>query len=1019
MSGGQPLSRWQHGAWLRARLDAAAGLQTARALRVTGPLDVDALRRRLVDLADRHPELAGRCVDTDAGPVLLPGAAPLLQVDAAGSADLVAEAVAPVDMAAGPLLRVRVHRLGPAEHVLLVLPHPVAVDPSALPGLVRALLTDDPPPWSPQPPPVPARRPATVPPLGLGSGRRGLELRRGVTVPVAPVGAVRVVEAVLAAVALLLRRYTGVGEVGLGLAMPGGSGLLRADLTGDPTVGQVVADVLQGVRAARHARPSDGGTAEVAVAVDALLAPGEPAWGAAVALGESGEPAPFGDLAAAPVALQRRAVPGDLLVTVRTAGGGPRVALVADPAAVPPGLVRWLAEDLPAVLAAVTAEPGGRASAVLPCPAAERRPDGPPRADAAFPAAELERSIPARFADVVRCYPDRPAVLADDGALSYAELARAAAGVTAAVRAVPPPGDGDRGRVALLLDHGVTMVTAIVGAVCAGRAYVPLDPGFPLDRLAGVLADAEPDVVLTTAALRPLAAELLGRAGRTAAVLDLPGLSGMDGAGPSDVDGDTPAYVLYTSGSTGRPKGVVQSHRGVLFQARNHALSHAVGAEDRVSVLTSFGFDPSVTDLFTALLTGAAAVPVDVRRHGLGHLAAALVDRGVTVYHSTPTLYRFLLGSLGRGTVLDRIRVVLLGGEELTRRDVEAHRRHFGPGSLLVNGYGATEVSFALQERVSAAFDGDRVPIGRPLDGLDVLLLAPDGQPACLAGEIAVRGRYVALGYRGGADSGRFGDLGDGIREYRTGDLGRRLPDGRIAYAGRRDRQVKVRGYRVELGEVEAALARRPGVAQAAAVARTEEAGGTTELLGYVVPAAGAVLDGRALRAELAAELPHYAVPRAVVVLDALPLTPTGKVDTRSLPVPARDRSDGSQTDPLRRLVAAAWCAELGVESVRADETFFEAGGHSLLLARVQRRLERELGRAVPLHRLFEHPTVAGQARWLADTAAGPDGTGTGPDAGAGTPADARLRDRMDRRRDARGRRGPRPAGGRGVGVPR
>lgn len=619
---------------------------------------------------------------------------------------------------------------------------------------------------------------------------------------------------------------------------------------------------------------------------------------------------------------------------------------------VPEGVLGWLAEDLPVVLA--TGE--------LAEPAAERRP-APLPDDPRFPASALDSSIPARFAAIAAAHPDRPAVLADDGTLTYAELAARAAAVAAAV----PSG----GRVGLVLDPGTDVVAAILGVLTAGSAYVPLDPGFPLARLAATAADADLGAVLASPDHRDLAARLA------------PGVPVLDPAavGPStgdeatpvvpvsstvDVGPDDAAYLLYTSGSTGRPKGVRQNHRGVLFQARNHALAHGVGAADRVGVVTSFGFDASVTDLFTALLTGAAAVPVDVRRHGVGHLLTALRERRVSVYHSPPTLFRYLVGSLGPGEVLGDVRVVLLGGEELTRRDVEAHRRHFPAGSLLVNGYGATEVSFALQERrtTDTPLDGGVVPIGRPLDGLDVLLTGPAG-PACLAGEIVVRGRAVAAGYRNRPDD-RFTDLGGGVREYRTGDLGRRLPDGRIVFAGRGDRQVKVRGHRVELGEVEAVLAGLPGVALAVVTARSERAGGTLEVLAHVTGTAPdpAALDPGTLRAALAERLPPYAVPRAVVVLDAMPLTPTGKVDARALPDPPRAEAS-TVDDPTEALVAAAWCAVLGVAAVGRDETFFDAGGHSLLLARLQQRLERDLGRTVPLHRLLEHPTVRSFSRWL------------------------------------------------------
>jgi non-ribosomal peptide synthetase component F len=272
---------------------------------------------------------------------------------------------------------------------------------------------------------------------------------------------------------------------------------------------------------------------------------------------------------------------------------------------------------------------------------------------------ELDTSIPARFVRQADEYADRIAVRADDGDLTYAELHRTAAGIAAAIAGA---GVGTGGHVGIALSHGVRMPAAIMGVLLSGNAYVPLDPSYPPDRLAYMARHARVCLVLVEPATAPLAAELIDV--RKLDVTTVPPAP-PGNAGPSTAD--SVAYVLYTSGSTGQPKGVLQNHRNVLFQVRNHVTSHQIGTADRISVLSSFSFDQSVTDLFTALLTGATAVLVDVRTHGLGHLARRLRDDGVTIYHSTPTVYRYLLGS--EGGRLSDIRVVLLGGEELTARD--------------------------------------------------------------------------------------------------------------------------------------------------------------------------------------------------------------------------------------------------------------------------------------------------------------------------------------------------------------
>jgi amino acid adenylation domain-containing protein len=452
---------------------------------------------------------------------------------------------------------------------------------------------------------------------------------------------------------------------------------------------------------------------------------------------------------------------------------------------------------------------------------------------------------------------------------------------------------------------------------------------------------------------------------------------------------DDPAYLLYTSGSTGAPKGVVQSHRNVLFGIANHIRNFGITPVDRMSVLTSFGYDMAVTDLFGALLSGAAAVPVDIRTHGLGHLADRLARGGVTIYHSTPTVYRYLCASLGAEGKLPAIRAVLLGGEEVIRHDVELARRHFAPDAVFVNGYGTTEISFATQYHVPAGVTVDEavVPIGHPLDGIEVLLVDPAGRPTCLTGEIVVRCPHVALGYwqRPELTAERFGSH-RGVRAYRTGDLARRLPDGRLVYLGRADRMVKIRGHRVELGEIESRLGALPGVGQGAVVARATP-NGDKEIIGYVVPSGP--LDPVSVRAALAAELPDFMVPRAIVPLGALPVGDTGKLDVDALPELTESTVDDT-ADGVEGVIAAIWRDVLGVAGIDRRTGFFELGGHSLQLALVQRRLEHELGVELPLARLVEFPTVAGLAGHLRDGMPASD------------PAVSRAAERARRRREAR-----------------
>ncbi|MET8833280.1 AMP-binding protein [Micromonospora sp. NPDC004540] len=551
-----------------------------------------------------------------------------------------------------------------------------------------------------------------------------------------------------------------------------------------------------------------------------------------------------------------------------------------------------------------------------------------------------------RFGEVAARHGERPALLGETHEVAYAELAAMAGGHAAAlVAAGIRPGD----RVALLTAHGAPTVAALLGALAAGCAYVPLDPGFPVDRLRHMLAAAGVTAVACAAEHRELAGELAG--GRTVLPLDQVPPAPLR---PVPVDPDALAYVLFTSGSTGVPKAVGQTHRNLAHVVDNQIAALAIGPADRLSLLASFSFDAAIPDLYPALLTGAAVVPVDLRRHGLAHAVEQLDRHRATVLHCTPTVYRYLLDTLGARR-LDTVRVVLLGGEQATYADAARGRDRFAPDCRLVNGYGATEMTFvARHELVLSTVDptaAGPLPIGTAFPGYRVDL-APD------TGELVVRSRHLAPGYLN-QDSDRFSVDADGVRSYRTGDLGRRLPGGELVCLGRLDRQVKVRGHRVELTEIEAVLAAQPGVAGARAIARDGE------LLAYARPA-GARPDPAALRAALAAALPGYALPRAVVLLDEFPLTVTGKVDERALPGPAAEVPPGeAPATDTERIVHDIWCAVLGRPAVGRTVSFFDAGGQSLLLGQVQQRLAERFGVRLPLLRLFDHPTVAAQAALL------------------------------------------------------
>ncbi|MGA5759621.1 amino acid adenylation domain-containing protein [Nonomuraea bangladeshensis] len=422
-------------------------------------------------------------------------------------------------------------------------------------------------------------------------------------------------------------------------------------------------------------------------------------------------------------------------------------------------------------------------------------------------------------------------------------------------------------------------------------------------------------------------------------------------------------YLAFTSGTTGEPKPVVAAEEPLARFLDWYAAEFALTADDRFALLAGLAHDPLLRDVWTPLTLGATLhVPAQDRVRDPARLAAWLRERAITVAHVTPQLATLIAAA---GVELPDLRLVVFGGDRLTFADV-ARFAAVAPKARLVNAYGTTETpqAQAVHELTGqVGTSGDPVPVGHGVDGAELLVLDAGGAPAAVGelGEVVVRSRRLAQAYAGDDEltRSRFSrEPGGGPARYRTGDLGRYDPDGRVVPAGRADGQVKIRGHRVELGEVEAALAAHPGVL--AAAARAAEQPGGPVLHAYAVPAGAAVQAGE-LRRHLAARLPDYAVPAELVLLPALPLTPNGKVDRAALPAPPPRAAAGPGQEPAtatERLVAGVWREVLGLPRVAADANFFEIGGHSLATAQVQARLAAALGREVPIVDLFRFPTV-------------------------------------------------------------
>ncbi|WP_410612835.1 amino acid adenylation domain-containing protein [Amycolatopsis sp. lyj-109] len=555
------------------------------------------------------------------------------------------------------------------------------------------------------------------------------------------------------------------------------------------------------------------------------------------------------------------------------------------------------------------------------------------------------------FDESVRRYPDRIAVTAGGDDLSYAELDVASRELAAAVWAVRPAGRP----VAILLPRSAGQVVAALAVLRAGACYVPVDPATPEARVHAMFAEAGPAAVITTA-------ELADNVPDGVATV-IPGASGTGLAGdPVGVEPDERAYVIFTSGTTGTPSGVQVTHANVLSLFRDTAELFDFGHDDVWTMFHSFAFDFSVWEMWGALLHGARLVVVDAEvARDPGAVRALLSEERVTVLNQTPTAFAGLAAVEQHHGDRLPLRWVVFGGEALRPADLApwlAKYRDDEPA--LVNMYGLTEATVhATYRRITAAdVSAGRGPIGTSLPGGDILLVGDDLAPTPdgAEGELVVTGPRVALGYLGDPEltARRFVEVG-GVRGYRSGDLARRTPDGDLEYRGRRDAQVKLRGHRVELGDVEAALAALPPVAAAAAAVHDGE------LVGYFVPAAGG--DPTGLRALLATRVPGYLVPTALVELAALPTTVNGKLDRAALPAPEAGVAPVTGADtgsPHLELLRGLFAEVLGRAVVGPDEDFVDLGGHSLSAIRLVNRIRAVLGLEITIQDVFTTGTPRG-----------------------------------------------------------
>ncbi|WP_158892216.1 non-ribosomal peptide synthetase [Amycolatopsis anabasis] len=541
---------------------------------------------------------------------------------------------------------------------------------------------------------------------------------------------------------------------------------------------------------------------------------------------------------------------------------------------------------------------------------------------------DTARPVPAMtvaelFEAQVARTPDLPAVVSGGFALSYVELNERANRLAHALIA---RGAGPEQLVALRLPRSVDLIVAILAVLKAGAAYLPIDPDYPAERIAYLLEDARPALVLTE--------------------LEESGCPATDPGVRVPVTGA--AYVIYTSGSTGRPKGVVVSHRGAASLAAGQIDRFRVRPGDRVLQFASPSFDAAFSELCMALLSGACLVLASAERLMPGPALAELLDAQRITHATIPPAALAALERLPGGMTL------VAAGETCPPDLVD----RWSPGRRMINAYGPTETTVCATMSEPLTPGRAIVPIGRPLWNAQVYVLdaALRPVPPGVVGELYVAGPGLARGYLGrpGLTAERFVACPFGGRMYRTGDLARWNRAGELEYVGRADDQVQLRGFRIELGEVEAAVAAAAETTRVAAVVR-EDLPGERRLVAYVV----STVDPGEVRARLVARLPEHLVPSAIVPIDALPLTPHGKLDRKALPAPGIRRRGRAPRNERERVLCDLFAEVLGVAGVSIDDGFFELGGHSLLATRLISRLRQELDVNLPARVLFEKQTVA------------------------------------------------------------
>jgi amino acid adenylation domain-containing protein len=982
-----------------------------------------------------------------------------------------ADAARPFDLARGPLLRTTLLELQPAEHVLVLVVHHIVADGWSMEVLLREVIAVYGALAAGEPPRLPAlplqyadfaawqRRllsgsglarqlawwrtalagaPAV---LALPADRKrpprqsfaGGEVRsvlpaatRDSLVALARRQGASLFMVLLAAFEVLLSRHSGQEDLTVGTPVAGRDGreiegligffvntlVLRADLAGDPPFTDLLARVRRSALAAyAHADvPFEKLVAELAPRRDASHSPLFQVLLSFedLAMGSGMKSLP--GLAILPLAIPDTTAKFDLSFILKTVDGELHLSWSYARALFDRPTLARMAGHFAVLVAGLLADPGRPLSSLPLLTAAELR-----QVEGEWNDTEVDfgcdACFHALFSGQAKRAPDAVALEMEGEHHTYSELDARSNQLAHHLAAL---GVRPEVRVAVFLPRTPQAMLSLLAIWKAGGVYLPLPLGSPLDRLAFLLEESAPGVILTREdLLGRLPASALERSRGVSVDADRQAIARSPRTSPAAcvVSGQL-ANLFYTSGSTGRPKGVMIEHRHLVNFLLAYVADVRLHPGDVFLAWTQATFDPSLLEWFTPLLSGAKVVVVSEERvQDFPTLTSVLRD--ATALDGVPSFYRQIalhLEETGEAAGWEQMRSVTVGGESSSTDLLQALHRVF-PRAELRNSYGPTEATIlcTAYPAHSAGLRGD--VIGRPQANMTVRLLDRAGHPVPIgvAGEIWIGGSGVGRGYfaRPERTAERF-TPGRGGRGFSTGDLARYLPDGNVLFLGRIDNQVKIRGQRIELGEIEATLSLHPAVADVAVVAR-EEAGGK-RLVAYLVAAPGATLDVSELRAMAALRLPDAMIPTAFVRLESLPRTSHGKLDRDALPAPERPRRETAHAAPrndLERAIAAVWREILGperAEEVGIDDNFFELGGDSLLLLRLRSRLQAVVGRDVPVVALFQFATI----RAFAESLPAKPGAATAPEAAPEEEPEDRGQNRREalaRLQELRGRR--------------